>query len=121
MEEVYLIIESALDEAFLNDRYILNFYEYLKSQKATGKEVKQFITSTTAATLSDLVQELEDYVSGGDKQLIEAYKHVGKPRARKIKNYMYKILTDAWQYENDKKPGRRKGSTNKKNKQFTNK
>ena len=43
-------------------------------------------------------------------QLREAYGHLGKPKARKISKYLLKILQDAWQYEIDKRPGRRKTS-----------
>ena len=39
---------------------------------------------------------------------------LGKPTARKIRDYLNKILTDAWKYQNDKRPGRRKGSKNRK-------
>jgi len=45
--------------------------------------------------------------------LLEAYRHVGKPKARKIANYLEKIIQDAKDYEYDKRPGRRKGSKNK--------
>ena len=31
-----------------------------------------------------------------------------KPKARKIRNYLYSILEDAWRYSRDRKPGRRK-------------
>jgi hypothetical protein len=51
---------------------------------------------------------LEDYLKGGDKQLREAYGHIPKPQARKIKKYLSGILEDALRYSNDRKPGRRK-------------
>ena len=58
------------------------------------------------------------YLEGGSdsdhKQIREAYNYLGKPTARKIRDYLNKILTDAWKYQNDKRPGRRKGSKNRK-------
>ena len=61
--------------------------------------------------------DLEDYLEGGNdaehKQLREGYGHLGKPEARKIKNYLYGILQDAWRYEQEKKPGRRRKSSSK--------
>jgi hypothetical protein len=78
-------------------------------------EVEQFIESSTANELSNLVMDLDDYLEGGSdeihKQLREGYGHIPKPEARKIRNYLYGILEDAWKYSHDKKPGRkRKGS-----------
>ena len=46
--------------------------------------------------LADVVLELEEYIRGGKdnnhKQLREAYHHIPKPQARKIKNYLSSIL-----------------------------
>jgi hypothetical protein len=43
------------------------------------------------------------------KQLREGYGHIPKPNARKIRNYLYSILEDAWKYSHDKRSrGRRK-------------
>jgi hypothetical protein len=56
--------------------------------------------------------DLEDYLEGGNdeqhKQLREGYGYLGKPEARKIKDYLYSILEDAWKYEQEKRPGRRR-------------
>ena len=53
-----------------------------------------------------IIYDLEDYLEGGSddvhKQLREAYGHLGKPEARKIKDYLNKILEDAWKYEQEK-------------------
>ena len=59
--------------------------------------------------------ELDDYLQGGSdemhKQLREAYGHIPKPQARKIRNYLYKILEDEGKYSHDRRPGRRKKET----------
>jgi hypothetical protein len=109
--DIYDLIEHAIDNAF-EGQMNLKFYDYLKDTKTKKYEVDAFIESTTAAELSDLTLELEEYLKGGadneHKQLREGYGHIPKPQARKIKNYLYGILEDAWRYSRDKKPGRRK-------------
>ena len=109
--DIYDLIEHAIDNAF-EGQMNLKFYDYLKDTKTKKHEVDAFIESATAAELNDLTQELEEYIKGGadseHKQLREGYGHIPKPQARKIKNYLYGILEDAWRYSHDRRPGRRK-------------
>ena len=109
--DIYDLVEHAIDNAF-EGQMNLKFYNYLKDSKTKKHEVDSFIESTTASELSDLVVELEEYIKGGaddlHKQLREGYGHIPKPQARKIKDYLYGILNDAWRYSNDRRPGRRK-------------
>ena len=113
-ENVYELVEHAIDCAF-EGRLTLRFYEFLKYRKTKKYEVDAFIESSTAVELSDLVLQLEEYIKGGrdsnHQQLREAYGHISKPQARKIKNYLYSILEDAWRYSRDRRPGRRKKSS----------
>jgi hypothetical protein len=106
--EVYQLVERALDEAMLNGRFLFKMYNYLKAGKWTRRETNEFIESSTAAQLSNTVEELNGYIKGGDKQLREAYGHIPKPKARKIRDYLYGILEDSWKYHAERKPGRRK-------------
>ena len=96
-------------------QFVLSFYEYLKVRGTKRVEVEQFIESSTANEISNLVMDLDDYLEGGSdeihKQLREGYGHIPKPQARKIRNYLYGILEDAWRYNHDKRPGRRKKQT----------
>ena len=116
-KELYYDVDRAIDYAF-EGQFVLKFYDYLAVQKTKRSEVEEFITSPTATELSDLVNELDEYLEGGSdynhKLLREAYGHIPKPQARKIKDYLYGILQDAWQYSHDKRPGRKKGSKNRK-------
>ena len=111
LNEVYDDVEQAIDYAF-NGKFVLKFYDYLKIKQAKRHEVEEFIESSCAHNLSFIVLDLEEYIRGGPddehKQLREAYGHIPKPEARKIKEYLYGILNDAWQYSYDKRPGRRK-------------
>jgi hypothetical protein len=109
--QMYDVVEHTIDYAF-KGKFMLNMYEYLKSIKATKRDVEEFINSPTALEINTLILDLEDYMEGGNdsqhKQLREAYGHLGKPEARKIRNYLYEILQDAWKYEQEKKPGRKR-------------
>jgi hypothetical protein len=112
--DIYDLVEHAIDNAF-DGQMNLKFYDYLKSSKIKKNEVDSFIKSSTAAELSDLTMELDEYLKGGadneHKQLREGYGHIPKPQARKIKAYLYGILEDAWRYSNDRRPGRRKNQS----------
>ncbi len=111
-QEVYEIVEQSIDVAFEQHKFQLKFYDYLRVINAKRKDVDEFIVSSTSKEIKDLVLDLEEYLEGGQdnehKQLREGYGHIPKPQARKIKNYLYSILEDAWRYSNDRKPGRRK-------------
>ena len=84
-------------------------------RKTKKHEVDAFIDSSTAHEIADQVLELEEYIKGGadnnHKQLREAYGHIPKPKARKIKDYLYGMLNDAWTYHAERKPGRKKKAT----------
>jgi len=112
--EVYNDVEKAIDYAF-NGQFVLKFYDYLKVRGTKKVEVEKFIESATAAEINNLVIDLDEYLEGGSdemhKQLREGYGHIPKPQARKIRNYLYGILEDAWKYNHDKRPGRRKKQT----------
>ena len=114
--EMYDIIEHTIDYAF-KGKFMLNMYEYLTSVKATKRDVEEFINSSAALEINSLILDLEDYMEGGNdsthKQLREAYGHLGKPEARKIRNYLYEILQDAWKYEQEKRPGGKRRRTSK--------
>ena len=110
-ENVYDMLEHAIEYAF-QGKMQLKFYEFLKYRKTTKAEVDAFLRSSTAKELADEVLELQEYIKGGKdnlhQQLREAYGHISKPQARKIKAYLGGILEDAVRYSNDRRPGRRK-------------
>ena len=110
MNKLYAAVDLAIDHVFEHDRFILNLYDFAKSLKLKRDDMVQFINSPVAKELRDTVEELDVYLVGGNKQLREAYGHIPKPRARKIRNYLYGFLEDASRYERDRKPGRRRKS-----------
>ncbi len=112
-EEVYYVLEESLELAF-KGQFVVKLYEYFQSRGVTKAEADQFLNSSTANEIASLVVELDEYIKGGNdsdhKQLREAYHHIPKPQARKIRNYLACILEDALQYSNDKRRGRKRRS-----------
>ena len=112
-EEIYYILEEAIELAF-KGQFVIKLYEYFQSRGVTKAESDQFLKSSTAKEIADLVVELNEYIKGGNdsdhKQLREAYHHIPKPQARKIRDYLSCILEDAIQYSNDKRRGRKRRS-----------
>jgi len=92
MEEYYFDVEKAIDYAFSEQKFVMNFYQYLKGKEAKRAEAKQFLESSTAINLRFLVEELDEYLQGGGddihKQLREAYGYLSKPFARKIRKML---------------------------------
>ena len=112
MDDIYEMVDQAIDLAFKDDKFYFKCYNYLKDSKATRAYTRKFIDSPTAGGLALTISDLDAYIKGGSdsyhQQLREAYGYLGKPKARKISKYLSQILIDARQYEWYKRPGRRK-------------
>lgn len=115
--EIENIVEQAIDHAFNRGKFVLDMYDLLKSNKATKKDVEALLESQVAKNITLLIYDLEDYLEGGSdsehKQLREAYGHLGKPEARKIKQFLEGLLQGAWKYGQEKRPGRKRRSNSK--------
>lgn len=109
--EVYYVIEKSIDYAF-DGKFLINFYEYLKSKESTRTQVEEFLDSVVVKNISEIVSNLEEYIVGGKeenaKQLREAYGHIPKPQARKIKLYLEEIIDDSRRYLNEKRTRRKR-------------
>ena len=112
-EEVYYVLEEALELAF-KGQFVIKLYEYFQSRGVTKIEADQFLKSSTFHEIASLVTELTEYIKGGKdsnhQQLREAYHHVPKPQARKIRDYLTCILEDAVRYSDDRRRGRKRRS-----------
>ena len=112
-EEVYYVLEEALELAF-QGKFVVKLYDYFQSRGVTKVEADQFLRSSTAKELADEVNELDEYIKGGKdnqhQQLREAYHHIPKPQARKIRDYLACLLEDAVRYSDDKRRGRKRRS-----------
>ena len=112
-EEVYYVLEESLELAF-KGQFVVKLYEYFQSRGVTKVEADQFLKSSTFHEIASLVTELTEYLKGGKdsnhQQLREAYHHIPKPQARKIRDYFACILEDAVRYSDDKRRGRKRRS-----------
>lgn len=112
--EIYYDVEKSIDYAF-EGRFMLNFYDYLKVKSVKKQQIEKFLNSNVCENIKEIIKNLEEYLEGGQdnmhKQLREAYGHIPKPQARKIKNYLSEIINDAERYNYEKRPGRRKKKT----------
>ena len=104
-EELYTIIDRAIDEAMLNGRFLFNMKTYLTAGKWTRKQVGELIESSSMDELTQVVDELSQYIAR-DKYMSEAYDNVPKPQARKIRKYFQSLIDDAKEYYDNRKPGR---------------
>ena len=112
-EEVYYVLEESLELAF-KGQFVIKLYEYFQSRGVTKAEADQFLKSSTFNEIASLVTELTEYIKGGKdsnhQQLREAYHHIPKPQARKIRNYLACIVEDAVRYSDDRRRGRKRRS-----------
>ena len=112
-EEVYYVLEESLELAF-KGQFVVKLYEYFQSRGVTKVEADQFLKSSTFHEIASLVTELTEYLKGGKdsnhQQLREAYHHIPKPQARKIRDYLACILEDAVRYSDDRRRGRKRRS-----------
>lgn len=115
-DEIYNIVNTAIDLAVTSQKYQLNFYSFLKSEGIKKPEISSFLNSSLISQMRDEIAHLDLYLDGGPDvaDLREVYGWMGKPRARKYKEYLMKIIEDAEKYDYEKRPGRKPGSKNKK-------
>ena len=123
LEDIFDIVNSAIDTAFTQEKYQLNFYEYLQGENFKKDEILNFINSSLGLAIVYQIEEIEMYLEGGDRAAFvrESYNWMGKPRARKVKEYLEKIMEDAKKYEQTKRRGRKPGSKNRKRPATSNK
>ncbi len=112
MNEIYNDVEKAIDYVFSENKFVLNLYEYMKIKDFKKVQAQEFISSTTANNIKNIVKELNEYIEGGQdnnhRQLREAYGHIPKPNARKISKYLNSILEDAERFISEKGKRRKK-------------
>ena len=98
MEELYDLVEHAIDNAFEKEDYSFNCYQYLTQQGVSKEAVKDFIVSSTAGNTALIIRDLRLYIQEDETTATEAYGHLGKERACVVIDYLYAILNDAVRY-----------------------
>jgi hypothetical protein len=87
----------------------------LEGENVKRIDIKSFLNSSLISQMRDEISHLDLYLDGGPEvaDLREVYGWMGKPRARKYKEYLMRIIEDAERYEKRKRPGRKPGSKKK--------
>jgi len=116
LRDIFDIVNTAIDLAFSQEKYQLKFLDYLKGENFKRDDIISFIESSLFVSIQDQIVELDLYLDGGENSASfkEAYSWMGKPRARKIREYLQQIIDDAEQYEQSKRRGRKPATKNKK-------
>jgi len=103
------IIEEVYDRAILKrGRNTFNMKKYLEENKFKKSDVTRFVESGTAGNISCTIGDLDHYIKHGGQEIKGAYPNLNTDDARKIRKFLYGILSDAWNYEQAKKPKRPK-------------
>tara|TARA_B100000427_G_scaffold325319_1_gene331963 strand:- start:1900 stop:2250 length:351 start_codon:yes stop_codon:yes gene_type:complete len=108
--EIYTLIDRSIDEAMMNGRFLFDMKMYLTSNGWTRKQTGELIESSSMDELTQAVNELSQYIAR-DKYMTEAYSNMPKPQARKVRNYLQKLIDDAQSYYDTRKPGRPRKSS----------
>ncbi len=102
------IIEEVYDRAILKrGRNTFNMAKFLAENKYKKTDVTRFVESGTAGNISCTIDDLDHYIKHGGQEIRGAYPNLNTDDARKIRKFLYGILSDAWNYEQEKKPKRR--------------
>ena len=101
------IIEEVYDRAILKrGRNTFNMAKFLVENKYKKSDVSRFVASGTAGNISCTIDDLDHYIKHGGQDIKMAYPNLTTDDARKIRKFLYGILSDAWNYEKAKTPNR---------------
>lgn len=112
MDEIYNDLQQAIDFAFVESKFVMNMYSYLKIKDLRRADAQILLRSSLIQELYSYIKELELYLKGGqDDDVVyarEAYGYLSKPEARKISTYFDKIIEGIKEYIQERKGGKRK-------------
>ena len=120
-DEIYALVNGAIDLAVTDQKYKLNVYEFAKIENMKRRDMVSFLNSKLVSQIRDEIKHLDMYLNDGPADLTEVYDWMGKTRATKYRDYLSKMIEDAERYEQERRPGRKPGSRNKKKSGLTNK
>jgi hypothetical protein len=107
MDEIYNDIQQAIDYAFIDKKYLLDSFKYLKCKNVKRLHAQTILRSALTRELQSYVVELNRYVKGSKdpetEYATEAYGFLSKPEARKLATYFDNIVEGIKKYINDKK------------------
>lgn len=115
MDEIYNDLQQAIDFAFLENKYVMNSYSYLRVKNVKRVDAQEVLRSPLIKELYGYINELNLYLQGGqDPEVVyarEAYGYLSKPEARKVAGYLDNIIEGFKKYIKERKGGRKKSKT----------
>ena len=96
------IIEKVVDDAMFAHKHTFKMYDYLIHNNLTKRDVVDFLQTGTAKNIRITLDDLDLLIEGGHPEMKEAYPNWTRSEARKIRKYLYTILSDAEQYKDQK-------------------
>ena len=103
LENYYLSIYKKIQfDCWFCHKHNFKMYEYLIHNNLTKREIVDFLNCGTAKNIRITLDDLDLVIEGGHSFIREAYPNWTKSEARKIRKYLYKILSDAEKYKDKK-------------------
>ena len=103
------IIAAVYDRAMLKTgRNTFKMMQFLEENKYKKSDVTRFVESGTAGNISCTIDDLDHYIKHGGQDIKGAYPNLNTEDARKIRKFLYGILSDAWNYEKANTPKRKR-------------
>ena len=104
------IIEAVYDRAMLKTgRNTFKMMKFLEENNFKKNDVSRFVASGTAGNISCTIDDLDHYIKHGGQDIKGAYPNFTIEDARKVRKFLYGILSDAWNYEKARAHPKRRG------------
>ena len=104
------IIEAVYDRAMLKTgRNTFKMMKFLEENNFKKSDVSRFVASGTAGNISCTIDDLDHYIKHGGQDIKGAYPNFTIEDARKVRIFLYGILSDAWIYEKARAHPKRRG------------
>lgn len=115
--EVLYDIEKAVDYAFMENKFTINTFAYLKIKNLRRIDAQAILKSPTVEHIQDTIRDLDLYLQGGQEDntvyVRQAYGYLSKPDARKIRNYLDGVVEGVKKFIKDKNAKGKRTTTTK--------
>jgi hypothetical protein len=112
MDEIYYDLQQAIDFAFVQNKYILNSFSYLKVKNVKRVDAQELLRSSLVQELYSYISDLNLNLKGGQHLDIlyveEAYGFLSRADAKRISTYFDNIIEGIKKYIQMRKGGTRK-------------
>ncbi len=112
MDEIYYDLQQAIDFAFVQNKYVLNSFSYLKVKDVRRVDAQELLRSSLVQELYSYITDLNLYLKSGQHPDVlyaeEAYGFLSRADAKRISTYFDNIIEGIKKYIQE-----RKGATKK--------